>query len=273
MTAHSMPAPPRPGEIVRVSSPGSRWVNGLRGMWILTWRQKLAWRQIPGVVVTLVTLPVLLFLTLTAGLGEEYFCNFIGYTLQLILPFFCLTLFGDLVREDLQANTLVFLTTRPLSRAQIYLFKFCGVWLWAELIMGLHVVLLAGVGWARQVDGALPLLALAAATQFLAILVFGALSALLGLLQRRFLVLGLLYGLVVEVGIGQIPTNINTLSMVRHIKSIMGHNATAHDVLGWMPDSILSATAAMLVATAVFLALGALVFTYREFHKNEGMEK
>lgn len=242
-------------------------------MWILTWRQKLTWRHMPGQVLAVVALPVLLFLTMKFVHRQQHFYMFVGFYLQLILPFFCLTVFGDIIREELQANTLVFLTTRSLTRAQIYLLKFLSTWIWTEILMLIHLLLLAIVAWLCHVDGFANLLALSFAAQFLEILVFGALSALLGVLQRRFLVLGLLYGLVVEVGIGQIPTNINTLSMLRQIKSIVGLDPSAPELLGWTSQGVLKAVCTMLAASAVFLALGAIVFACKEFHKNEETHK
>jgi ABC-type transport system involved in multi-copper enzyme maturation permease subunit len=266
-------APPRRTEFAVQSTSPQEWRSALRGMWILTWRPLLAFSRWPKLVITLLALPLLLYSTLQPGSRQQLFCMFVCLFLQLILPFYCLAVFGDMIREELQANTLVFLTTRPMTRVRLYLLKFFWIWVWTEMLMLIHLGILAIVAWARGVEGAMSLLALTTVSQFLAIMVFGALSAFLGVLQRRYMVLGLLYGMVVEIGIGQIPTNINALSMLRHIKSIMGHNPTVQLFSEWEPQGIIRAVAAMMIATVVFLAAGAITFSCKEFHKNEGFQK
>jgi ABC-type transport system involved in multi-copper enzyme maturation permease subunit len=250
-----------------------RWSSSFRGMMVLVWRQKLSWRQWPTIALTLFTLPVFLFATMKVGHAQQYFYLLIGLYLQLVLPFYCLTVFGDLIQDELQAKTLVFLTTRPLTRVQLFLLKFFCLWTWVELLMFVQAVLLIIAGWAHEVSGLASLFGLLVAAQFLAILVFGALSALFGVLQRRFLVLGLLYGLIVEVGIGQIPTNLNTLSMMRHIKTIMGNNPNLRELLEWAPQGTYTSVAAMVIAAAVFLALGATLFTYKELLAQDNSPK
>jgi len=109
--------------------------------------------------------------------------------------------------------------------------------------------------------------------QGIAVLVFGALSALLGLIHRRYMVLGAVYGLVVEVGIGQIPTNINTLSITRHLRTLLANNAHLAQQFDWSAQGTLSSLLIVGLATAIFLVLAAVLFSWVEYHHSEEMQK
>jgi hypothetical protein len=109
--------------------------------------------------------------------------------------------------------------------------------------------------------------------QFPAIMAYGAISSLLGLATKKYLVLGLVYGFVVEFGIGQIPTNINTLAMTNHLKSLMARYQPLADHLGYEPGRMLTALAALVVTTGVFLIFSSVLFTFREYNHSDEMSK
>ena len=81
--------------------------------------------------------------------------------------------------------------------------------------------------------------------QIPAVVVYGAISSLMGLTTKKYLVFGIIYGFVVEFGIGQIPTNINTLAMTNHLKSLLAKYPPLSEHLGVEPGSSLTAAAAI----------------------------
>jgi hypothetical protein len=85
--------------------------------------------------------------------------------------------------------------------------------------------------------------------------------------------LALLYGLIVEMGIGRIPTNINTLSLMRHLKTLLGHNAALEGIYHWPAIGVAGPSGALLLAAALFLGLAALMFTFKEYHHTTEMQK
>lgn len=107
----------------------------------------------------------------------------------------------------------------------------------------------------------------------MAALAYGALSALLGMLHRRFLVLGAVYGLVVEVGIGQIPTNINHLSINRHLRTLLANLGPFQDTYGWSAEGTLTSVLVLTMAPVILAGLAAALFTWREYHYSEEMHK
>ena len=104
------------------------------------------------------------------------------------------------------------------------------------------------------------------ATQFLAVLAWSALGLFLGQVTKRYLPLALVYGLIVELGIGDIPTNINTLSLMRHLKTLLSHDQALQSLYQWTGTGFLLPVAALLLGAALFLGLAALLFTFRENH-------
>jgi ABC-type transport system involved in multi-copper enzyme maturation permease subunit len=247
----------------------------LRGLWLLTWKSRLTLRQWPALVGTIFPVSLLGFLILRnstdAGLASFYWLA-VAYLL-LGVPLYCLAVFGGLIRDDIQSNTLSFLITRPTSRARLLFARFLCQLVWVQ-VLGLAAGLaLLATGWLCGVKGIPQFAGLFLATQALALFVFGGLATFLGLLHRRYLVLGTIYGLVVEVGIGQIPTNINALAMTRHLRTLLGHNPVIHEIYKWSTDGTGSALFILLSVAVLSVALSSLLFTVREYLGAEDMPK
>jgi hypothetical protein len=197
----------------------------------------------------------------------------IDFYFFIILPLQCVRLSGALIRDDLQADTLGFLLTRPLSRARLVVAKYLAQTGWLQLMMLIEALLLFAAGGLQHIAGTANLLPLFLATQFLAVLAWSALGLFLGLVSNRYIALALVYGAFVEMGIGSIPTNINTLSVMRHLKSLLSRNETLQNIYDWTTRGMPYSVAALLVATGVFLTLSALLFTFLEYHHTAEMQK
>jgi hypothetical protein len=111
------------------------------------------------------------------------------------------------------------------------------------------------------------------AAQFLAVLTWSALGVFLGQVAKRYMAVALVYGFIVELGIGRIPTNINTLSMMRHLKTLLSHNPALQGIYDWSVTGVPLALGALALATALFLTLAALLFTFKEYHQTAEMQK
>jgi hypothetical protein len=83
----------------------------------------------------------------------------------------------------------------------------------------------------------------------------------------------MVYGVVVELGIGRIPTNINNLSLIRHLESLLAHNPALQLIYDWTAGSVPGALSALVLATGLFLGLSALVFSLKEYHAATEMQK
>jgi hypothetical protein len=191
----------------------------------------------------------------------------------IVLPLNCVKMCGALIRDELEANTLTFLTTRPLSRARLLVAKYLSQTAWLQLWLLLQTVLILAVGRIRAVPDLPALLPVLLGAQFLAVLVWSALGLFLGLVSKRYMALALLYGFIVEMGIGRIPTNINSLSMVRHLQRMLAHNPALQETFQWTASDVTGPASALILAAACFLILASMLFTYREYHHTAEMQK
>ena len=207
------------------------------------------------------------------GRTEPFYHWLIDFYFFMVLPLGCVRGCGALIRDELQADTLGFLTTRPLGRARLLVLKYLSQTAWLQLAAVLEAVLLFAAGQLRTIPALSTLLPLFLATQFLAVLAWSALGTVLGLATSRYLAMGILYGLFVEMGIGRIPTNINTLSMMRHLKTLLSHNSALQGIYEWTTTGVPLAVSALVLATVLFVGLAAFLFTVREYHHAAEMQK
>lgn len=207
------------------------------------------------------------------GRTSPFYHWLIDFYFFVILPLSCVGACGALIREELQNDTLGFLTTRPLTRAKLMIVKYLSQSAWLQIVVLVQALLLFGAGSLKQIPGLGTLLPLFLAIQFVSVFTWSALGALLGLVSKRYMAIALLYGFIVEMGIGRIPTNVNTLSMIRHLKSLLAHNAALQEVYEWPMRGIPFSIAALALGTVVFLSLAAFMFTFKEYHHTAEMQK
>ena len=207
------------------------------------------------------------------GRTSPFYHWLIDFYFFVILPLSCVGACGALIREELQSDTLGFLTTRPLTRATLMVVKYLSQSAWLQIIVLAQALLLFAAGSLRKIPELGALIPMFLAIQFVAVLTWSALGALLGLITKRYMAIALLYGFIVEMGIGRIPTNINTLSMMRHLKSLLGHNSALQEVFNWSTRSAAFSLAALGLGTVVFLSMAALMFTFKEYHHTAEMQK
>jgi ABC-type transport system involved in multi-copper enzyme maturation permease subunit len=191
----------------------------------------------------------------------------------MILPLNCVRMCGGLIQDELQADTLGFLTTRPLSRAKLLILKYLSQTAWLQMIVLVEALLLFAAGYLRQIQSLGALLPLFLGAQCLAVLAWSALGTFFGQVTKRYMALALVYGFIVEMGIGRIPTNINTLSLMRHLKTLLAQNSALQTTYEWMGQGVPLSIGALALATALFLGIAAFLFTVKEYHHTEEMQK
>jgi ABC-type transport system involved in multi-copper enzyme maturation permease subunit len=117
----------------------------------------------------------------------------------LLLPLYCLSVCRAMIRDEIQADTLRFLITRPITRLQFFVIKYLCHLVLVEGLAFLSGLLLLSVGVLRHIPdlGAFGLCFLG--TQFLAVAAYGALSSLMGVVNQRYMV-SIMLLLVATVG-------------------------------------------------------------------------
>lgn len=146
--------------------------------------------------------------------------------LSVILIIIALVHGSRLFKEEIDDNTLVYLTTRRISKASIVAFKFLGYY-GSTLVILLPPLALSffiaqgSVGAPLEQDLAVlwALFAMGAVGSA----AFGGLFMMMGLLLKRPLVLGLLYGFFWEsIALG-LPGDVPLLSISHYLRSIGSH--------------------------------------------------
>lgn len=255
----------------RVTTPS--FARSLHGLWLLTWKSARAWRRAVLWVAALFANPLLAWLSIPRG-GDGAFLDWtVHLYLDLLIPLICLVVCGGMIRDEVQDDTLGFLITRPVTRARLYLAKYLCQLPWLQAVALVNGGLLLLVGMRVGAEGAASLAWRVLAGGALAVLVYGALGGLFGLITRRYIVLGLVYGFIVEVGIGHIPTNINSLSMMRHVQTLLAGNRAVADRYDWSPEGAVTGVLIMLGATLVALGAGAVLFTWKEMQPGQEAPK
>ncbi|HWX18407.1 MAG TPA: ABC transporter permease [Candidatus Binatia bacterium] len=209
----------------------------------------------------------------TWGRTEPFYHWLVDLYFFVTLPLQCVRACGGLIRDELQADTLGFLLTRPLSRARLLVLKYIAQTTWLQATLLLETLLLFAVAGFRQLPGVASLLPLFLGAQLLAVPAWSALGVFLGQLTKRYMPLALIYGLIVEMGIGRIPTNINTLSLMRHLKTLLAHDSGLQSIYEWPAQGVPLAIGSLLFAAALFLTVAALLFTFKEYHHTAEMQK
>ena len=256
-----------------MNAPTPHFFAAARGLWTLTWRSRVTWKRLPLFLTLNLSLPVFAASVFRSGESEPFQRLLMQLYFFSILPIFCISEFGAMIRDELQEDTMTFLITRPLTRARIFLLKYLTVGLWVQLIaLGNGLAFWAAGIWLEVPDLASLILRLVF-VQALAVLAYGALASLLGLITQKYLIAGIVYCMIVEFGFGQIPTNINVLSISHHLQSLLAHHPGLQGLYQWEAAPLPSALGMVLLGTGFFLGLATLMFHLREYHHAEEMQK
>jgi ABC-type transport system involved in multi-copper enzyme maturation permease subunit len=210
---------------------------------------------------------------LTWGRTAPFYHLLVDVYFFIVLPLGCIRGCGALLRDELQADTLGFLVTRPATRARLVIVKYLSQVAALELLLLVETLLLFAVGAQRQIPALGSLFPLFVAVQCLAIPAWSALGMFLGQLSTRYMSFALLYGAVVEMGIGRIPTNINLLSLMRHMKTLLSRNEALQGIYNWPTDAPFLSIAALVVAPLLFVGAAAVLFTVLEYLPASEMQK
>lgn len=242
------------------------FLRAFAGIWVFTRLNR--W----FVIAFAAFVPLLTLAAVEQGSQSQFLNLAVKFHQLFVLPLFCLGVFGPLIRDDVQADTLGFLLTRPVTRARLLLLKFLCLTLLVQgvvLVAGV-IILLCGLAKGVTVPGlVLPFFA----SQAIAVLAYGALATLFGLLSRKYMVLGLVYGGIVEVGIGGIPTNIQVLAVSHHLETVLARCAVIQDAFNWTAGTYGSALLHTVGGAAGVILVSMLLFSVREYHHTDEMQK
>lgn len=240
------------------------------GIWRLTWRRVFAPNRTLTVVLLAGFLGVLTYL-FARHPDTAVYRNWVdGFVLTVLVPIMAFLSGAGAVRELLKPGAVDYLMTRPLPRPAYVLFQYlaqcvCG------LIAGLALIgLLTAVGAFAGAGDPEREIARQVIVMSGGVAAFTALGFLCGALVSRPMILGLVYGGLIEAGLGNIPIQLNRLSILRHLRVQLagsGHGS-------WQPTAeTLGALALVAAISAGLVGLAMLTFTRREFLGTKGKEE
>jgi len=186
--------------------------------------------------------------------------------LSFLLPLWSLSFATEAVGGEREANSLVWLLTRPLPRPAIYLAKFVAVLPWSiGLNVGGFAVLCAVGGAQGKLAFELYWPALVWAT-----LAFAALFCLMGAYFRRPAVVGVVYSFFLEILLGNMPGLLKRVSIGFYARCIMFEAAQDYGFQPEKPSVYLpveagSARVVLVSMTAGLLVLGMVVFSRSQY--------
>ena len=169
-------------------------------------------------------------------------------------------------RNEIDNETLVYLSDRSATRPTIVLGKYLGAW-GTSLVLVLPAVLLplgiSTLGGGTPYTAAVPLVI--ASTAILASAVYVAFFLFLGLVSRSALIIGLLFGFLWEELLPLLSGDAPRLTLVYYLDSVLSGGLTSGPLSGY-PTAVPAVAAAVVlsVVTLVFLVLSAFVFRYME---------
>jgi len=207
--------------------------------------------------------------TRTSGL-DVYGMLVSHFFLANALPLAALFYATALVAEEVEGRTLVYLVTRPVSRAALLVGKFAA-YLVTALTLSLPAavlsfLLLASTGGAARLGAAAPGMLRDLGVMALALLAYGALFALLGVLLRRPLIPGLifLYGWELLV---YLPGKLPRLTLTAWLRSLVPYRVPSEGLTELLATGFPTSESLLVLGgvTLVTLAAAILIFTTREY--------
>lgn len=200
----------------------------------------------------------------------QVFSRFVVFSifLSFLLPIWSLSFATESLGGEREARSLVWLLTRPLPRASVYLAKFVALLPWS---VGLNVggfgLLCAAAG-----PGGREAFRLYWSAVLIATLAFASLFHFIGAFFRRPGVVAIVYSFFLETILGNMPGYLKRVSIGFYTRCLMFDAAQDHGLQAEKPSVYLPvggpAAAMVLVSVAVgVLVLGMVVFSRWEYRE------
>jgi ABC-type transport system involved in multi-copper enzyme maturation permease subunit len=192
-----------------------------------------------------------------------YFEWVMEFFLTVVVPVLGFLSGAGAMHDQTKSSATDYVFTRPVRRWAFVGFKYVAHMLCTQLswlpAFGV-VVFFATVRGARDVGPAYSGVLLA---QMLTLAAFVALGFLCAVLTKRYLIVGIVYAAIVEVGVGNIPAPLSGLSITRQMRELL--EPIMHRVQASVSFADAVGTSGMIVLfCAVFVSVAALLFSLQE---------
>ncbi len=231
------------------------------GIWRLTLRRFLLPSRWLTLLIGLAVLALLAFAASRTGGGSDNYAGWVGnFFVTFLVPALAFVVAAGAMRDEMKPGTVDYVLTRPVPRPAFVVFKFVAHTLCEQIDFVIALVVVLAIGTARGVPdlgAAWPKLLLG---QVLLVTAASAFGFLAGILTSRYVVIGIAYAGVIEVGLGQIPTQLSRLSLTRQIRDLLEPAAGAAGSVA----AAFGTVGLILIFTCAALAAAAVLFNLRE---------
>ena len=240
------------------------------GVWRLTWGRFATRGQLFLLLGMIFLLGLLSLVRVRYGQESAYLPWTTEFYLGFILPVMAFLSGAAAMRDETKSTTTDYVLTRPIRRTHLVVFKYVSHLVCLQafylIVLGALLVLAMVIGVPDTVSAVPGLVA----AQVTALACFSALGFFFGVLSSRYLVLGIVYAVAVEMAIGRIPTQLNRLSMTHQLGTILQPlNPGGLEILGTSTSS-LTVVGLLLGEAVILVTLCALVFSRREWAGKAG---
>jgi ABC-2 type transport system permease protein len=233
-----------------------RLSTALGGVIHLTWAQQVVRRNVVWSVLLLAAIGGVGLMLSQYG-DPQRFINWLNQIfLMLSVPLVSFDAGARAIREDLKPGAVDYIITRPVPRWGYAMFKYIAQWcvIMPLALGGLGMMLLL----AQALEVQLLPMAVYVGVTMAGVSAFLALGFLMGSLTSRYVLLGLFYAGLIEAAVGNIPTQLNNLSILRHLRiALSGHIRESGPIV--QEIGLVFLIAVGLLATAM------LIFSRKEF--------
>lgn len=231
------------------------------GVWRLTYPNFFRGRH----VLLLAALSAVLYLLTVQNVGPHRIEALVAWTaefyLRFLLPSVALLSAAGMMRDDMASVSVDYVLTRPVRRPIFVALRYASHMVCMQVSGLLPLAALVMAGAIRDVPVSAILVPLIAA-QVLTIAGFSALGVFFGAVTARYFPLAISYGLIVEIGVGNIPTQVSKLAMTHHVIDLFAASTSGG---GFDAGSFAATTGAILIFIVIALAGAIAVFSLREF--------
>lgn len=223
------------------------------------------------VLIALVIKSVQLFTEVGSLEGIYIFSSIImAFYLQFLILILALFFGTSICSEELEAKTLTYLTTRPISKSAIFLGKFAAYGLLVILMMLVGMILCFFI---LNFDSILnfslyPILVRDMGVLSLGLVCYMSLFAFGGTFLKKSIIFGLIFSFGWESVIQYFPGSTQRFAIAHYLKSLLPSSTGGEfSILLFRLESTTPGLAVGILfsITAIFLALGCLVFSQKEY--------
>lgn len=187
-----------------------------------------------------------------------------------ILPLLCLVTGGSALRDEIRAFTIEYLWTRPARKAHLVIGAYAGALALTLTQAVVYVGVIHATSALHGFAGAWSYLPASLIATVGGVLAFTAIALALGVLTGKYLVIGVLYGALVEIGLSRLPTRLNNVSVTHHLQTLIESGGASGEPFRFL--GLLSGTSGCLAIAAAGLTAAAVLFTLKTYRIGDEKE-